>query len=315
MKRKIFVNDLKVGYVLEEDIKTGDGKILIKKGSVLTENLIARLKQWSTKSDCMLIVDDCSETPKESDELQNKVVSSLENVYEASLEELDGALSDLESYISNIYDDLKTIEALPDDVTRRKYANGRGGHYFRMAKMAVALASLYNRGVSEDKQIPLSSVTLAALLHDYGMRFKNDSESLNKLKIDKMDYETNVMLSVPYRDEHNSIYSRLRVRDAINGPYNERYHSAYAYVALKDKVPEDVREIILYSRYTKEAFQNRKFNTVVQAANMIGICDAYDTLLEYVIKEDMNSPFENVISYMGQLAHNNVLDNELYKLF
>ncbi len=317
MKRNILISDLKVGYILEEDVKTKDNKILIKKGSVLTENLIFRLKQWSAKEDCMLIVDDGSENLKNKDELQEKVSSSLENVFNASPENLSSAISDLTSYLSHIYDDLKTIEDIPEDAIKIRYAQSNGGHYFRMATMACALASLYNRELAENDQqkISLQSVALASLLHDYGKRFRNDLSSLSKLKIEKSDYESDKMLNVPYRDTHHSIYSNLKLRDMINGPYDEKYHNAYAYVALKDKVPEDVRAIIYYSNLTKESFQNRKYNTIVQAANIIAICDFYDSLLESVIKEDMSIPFENVISYMNQLVHNNVLDVRLFKLF
>lgn len=314
MKKKVSLSDLKFGYELEEDIKTENGKILVKKGTILTESLIARLRQWNNRSNCMIVIDDFNSVENEN-ERQKRIENSLKKIFIASVGEVGSALSELESYLAHIYDDLKTIEDLSEDITKIRFSSSRGGHYFRIAKMSVALANLYNKEVSDDKKLSISSVALAALLHDYGMRFKNDSESLSRLKIDKKDKESNAMLSIPYKGEHKPGYSRLSVRDIINGPYEDRYHTVYAYVALKDKVPEDVRDIILYSANTKEAFQNRKFNKVVKMANIIGMCDAYDTLLEYVIKEDMNSPFENVISYMSQCAHNGSLDNELFELF
>ncbi len=315
MKRKISVNDLKVGYVLEEDIKTGDGKILIKKGTVLTENLIIRLRQWNAKNDCVLVVDDCKEEIEKKD-LQEKVTTSLENVLSASQEELSKAVLDLDSYVSHVYDDLKTIEDLPEDIIKIQFANTRGGHYFRLMAMSCALASLYNKEMANGQEISLHSIALAAVLHDYGKRFRNDPTGLGNLKIAKNDTETAEMLSTPYRDEHQSVFYHLKVKDMINGPYIDRYHSAYAYVALKDVVPEDVRATILYSNSTKESFQRKpKYNTVIKAANIIAISDAYDTLLEYVVREVMSTPFENVISYMDQLVHNGSLDSELYSLF
>lgn len=315
MKKTITVSELKVGYILEQDVKTEDGKILIKRGTTLTENLIIRLRQWSSRANCTLIVE-CDEKIENQIELESKIATSLENVFAASPEELSSAIGDLNSFISHIYDDLKIIEDLPDDTIKIRFAQSQGGHYFRMAKMACALASLYNREMSSTKEISLNSIALAALLHDYGKRFRNDSVSLSKLKIDKNDSETIEMLSTPYRDEHQSIYPYLKVSDMINGPYSDSYHSAYAYVALKDIVPENVRATILYSNSTKESFQRKpKYNTVIKAANIIAICDAYDTLLEHAVREDMSIPFENVISYMDQLAHNGSLDSELYSLF
>lgn len=315
MKKNIAISELRVGYILEQDVKTEDGKILIKKGTVLTENLIIRLRQWSSRANYTLVVE-CGEKVENKSEIQSKITTSLEKVFSASPEELSHAIEDLNSFISHIYDDLKTIEDLPDDIIKIRFAQSQGGHYFRIAKMACALASLYNRELATNQEISLRSITLAALLHDYGKRYRNDASALSNLKIDNGDTETIEMLSVPYRDEHQSVFSNLKVSEMINGPYTDRYHSAYAYVALKGVVSEDVRATILYSNSTRESFQRKsKYNTVIKAANIISICDAYDTLLEYVVKEDMSTPFENVISYMDQLAHNGSLDSELYSLF
>lgn len=315
MKQKVSVSDLRVGYILEEDVKTSDGKILIKKGIVLTENLIMRLRQWNAKSDCKLIIDDCREEFDES-KLDSKITSSLEKVFAASPDNLYSALLDLESYASHIYDDLKTIEDLSDSMIEIRFANSNSGHYFRVAKMACALANLYNREIAQDKKISLNSIALSSLLHDYGKRFKNDLVSLGKLQIDKKDTETMNMLNLLCSNEHKSTTPALKLVDLINGPYDEKYHSLYAYVALKDVVPEDVRATILYSSSTEKAFQGKaKYNAVVKAANIIAICNTYDTLLEYVVKEDMSTPFENVISYMSQLVCNGALDEELYNLF
>ena len=45
MSKKIFVRDLKVGYVLEDDI-TNDGQILLKRGTVLTNLFLQRIRKW-----------------------------------------------------------------------------------------------------------------------------------------------------------------------------------------------------------------------------------------------------------------------------
>jgi len=213
------------------------------------------------------------------------------------------------------YFGLATIEDLPDNITKIRFAGDRSGHYYRTARLAATLTSMYNKGVSKEQQISLPSITLAALLHDYGMRFSNDPDSLGKLKVGKFDYESQAMLNAPYKDKHSSVYSRLKIVDVISGPYNEKYHTAYAYVALKDKVPTEVREMILYSQYTKDAFSSRKHKKVIKAANIISLCEVYDNLLEYVIKSDMAAPIENVITYLGQLAHNGVLDMDVFTLF
>lgn len=315
MEKSILLNELTIGSIIEEDIKTDDDKILVRKGTVLTENLLERLRQWNIKFNTASSTEDKTKEVKDSKEVQKKIEKSLKLIYTASLGDLDRLLSDLESNLSNIYDDLKTIEDLPDNITKIRFAGDCSGHYYRTARLAATLTSMYNKGVSKEQQISLPSITLAALLHDYGMRFSNDPDSLGKLKVGKFDYESQAMLNAPYKDKHSSVYSRLKIVDVISGPYNEKYHTAYAYVALKDKVPTEVREMILYSQYTKDAFSSRKHKKVIKAANIISLCEVYDNLLEYVIKSDMAAPIENVITYLGQLAHNGVLDMDVFTLF
>lgn len=49
MEKSILLNELTIGSIIEEDIKTDDDKILVRKGTVLTDNLLERLRQWNIK--------------------------------------------------------------------------------------------------------------------------------------------------------------------------------------------------------------------------------------------------------------------------
>lgn len=44
MEKSILLNELTIGSIIEEDIKTDDDKILVRKGTVLTDNLLERLR-------------------------------------------------------------------------------------------------------------------------------------------------------------------------------------------------------------------------------------------------------------------------------
>lgn len=299
MKKFISMDELKIGYILQESIKTADGKDLVTKGSVLTENMIERLKRWCAHSDCMFCVEgnDLEEKKETKEEVQEKTLDCLKDIYNANETELGQALEALKPCISYLYDDLKTIEDLPEDAIKIKFANDHGGHYFRVTQMAVALASLYNKEVNTSRKISLESICLASLLHDYGKRFENDEAALDKLRKDK-----------------ESILKGHINSQLLKGSYQSENDSIYAYIALKNKVPEDVRLTILYCKYSDPTRQPASF-AAMQSAKIITMCDTYDTLLQQVVEKDMQSPFENVISYMNQLAYNGSLDKDLYQLF
>lgn len=300
MKRTISIKDLKVGTILQDSIQDGNGKILFNKGFLLTEAAIERLRRWSKETGHEFYMEDgLVDSKLTQQKIESEVSSYLEEIYFSKGMYLDKAIEGLEICASHLYDDLKTIEDLPADCVKINYANNKGGHYFRLTKMAIALASLYNKEVSPNRKISIESISMASLLHDYGKRFKNDVEALNRLSLDdEAARRTNIKPSM------------------LKAPYKEEYHSIYAYVSLKGKVAEDVRKTILCCNYMDSIIMEKTETLPYrQAANIIMLCDLYDTLLEHAVASDMNIPFENVISYMSQLAHNNVLDARLFKLF
>lgn len=304
MKKKVSIYELKVGSALADDIKARDGQILIAKGVELNEKHLDRLRQWFSGTDYKFTieVDEDSmdnDQPKsvQMENLQTKAIDFVNDIYHAQGEELDKKLKGIDLSLFNICEDLKTVSDLPDDVIKIMYHNKPGSHYFRVTRMAVALASIYNKGKSKDLQIPLNSICLASLLHDYGKRYRNDPNGLK---------------SLPFNA--STLNGTTINPKSIGTSYNSDLHSVYSYVAFKGKIPEDVRRTILYCNY--EDFSSRiSVKPDVKAASIISLCDVYDSLLEHAMEKDLSEPFENVISYMSQLAHNRQLDGDMYKMF
>lgn len=303
MKKSVTVDELKVGDRLQGDLRSADGNVLISKGTPLTSNHLYRLMQWFGSSNRTFIIEsDEPEPEKETnlDELQENTIMHLKNIYHATPDDLSSSLSDLEPFLSHIYDDLRTIEDLPSDAIKIKYADSSSNHYFRVARMSIALASIYNKSVPVGKRISLDSICLASLLYDYGRRFASDSEGLAQLKINK-----------------NTLKGVNVDRNLLDGTYQDSLSSLYSYIAFKDKVPEDVRSTILYCNQGNSAVKPL-INTpspILKSANIISICNTYDALLEHVVSNDVPAPFENVLSYMNQLSLDNSLDSDLYNLF
>lgn len=305
MKKTVSVNDLRIGYSIADDIKAGDGRTLVAKGVVLNEKHLKRLRQWFANSDFMFTIDD-GETQVVTDDISKKVameklqsvtIDCIDKVFNVTGKELDEALQIMNYSVFSICEDLKSVSDLPDDVIRIMYHNKSGSHYFRVTRMAVALASIYNKDKSENMQIPLPSICLSALLYDYGRRYKNDLKGLQDLSFNS-----------------TTLKGTTIVPAAIDSSYDDSLHSVYSYVALKGKVPEDVRKTILYCNY-KDFSSSGSLRPEVKAANIISLSDIYDKLLERTMQLDLSSPFENVISYIEQLAYNGEIDCDIYQLF
>lgn len=309
LKKIVSVSDLKVGYILQESIKTRDGKDLVTKGSVLTESIIERLRNWYAKDDCMISVDDDNiDNVDNSDsidddvmefdaakfkEVQDKTIRCLEDVFSCEEEASEVALNTLKPYALSMSANLKGLADIPKKVLKEQHVSTKAGHCFRVAEMVVVLTNLYNNNLPKDKKISLETVCMAALLHEYGKKFEDDVVTLSRLK--------------------------RRAASVFKKKFNDfsidsNHHTAHAYLALKDKVSDDVRLTIL-GRGIPAINGKNSSKKWIKGAQIIFLCDTYDTLLESVLEKDMLSPFENVISFMGQLAHNNSLDGDLYKLF
>ncbi len=180
---------------------------------------------------------------------------------------------------------------MPEDRTKT--------HLYRVAKIAIALANVYNSTAPKSEQISLEDIGLAALFHDYGRTFKNKEEDISKLRVD------------------SELLRKLNVHpNLFKMPYKQSMYSVYAYAALKSTISEKASKILLLSGLHNDIVN--KFdakNPEVKAAKVITLCYAYDSLLEIVIKGNYTTPLENVLSFIDQGIMNGDYSKIAYKLF
>lgn len=310
MSKRIFVRDLMEGYKVEDDIKS-EGRILIKKGTVLSSSQAARLRKWFNGTDTCITIseDDCLTAASKdinisnciSEELAQKTIDDLKALYNASEEDFAKALESLEVCVTDVAKKIATANSMcyELDEFRSSHADQHEEHLFRTAKLAIALANVYNNTVPASAEIKLFNIGLAALLHDYGKVFRDRPTDLKKLKADA------------------TLFKKLNLHPQQQKlPFKMEYNSIYAYLALKGKISDEVCTTLLFSglrNYTVNKLD--RHCTEARAAKIIAMCRVYDELLEIVIRNKMTLPLENVISVIMHSVQNGDLSKSTYKLF
>lgn len=218
MRKVVSLRDLKIGDILEEDIKDSDEVVLITRGTVLTERILNRLRKWSMDKEQLITIDDGSEhyNPHDREEIKEKSLKYLKDVITSDEEEAKPSIDKLTEMIGIMAQELEDITTIPADILKIEDAY-QGEHYYRVARIAMALTSIYNSEVSEDEKVSLQSVGLAAFLHDYGKKFTRASDKNSRLAI---------------------IGNECAKLDELSGSNTSKTHNAYAYIALKDKTEE-----------------------------------------------------------------------------
>lgn len=294
MRKMVSIRDLKIGDVLEEAIKDSEGVVLVAKGTSMTNNSIIRLRRWFDNEDFLITIDSKNTkiNPNDLDEVKDKSISYLKEVFSSSDDTLSEKLEQLDSVVGIMADGLEDISILPNDVLHLNHDQA-GEHYYNVARLAMALASIYNSSVGIENKISLKSIGMAAFLHDYGKKYNRaNSKSLRIVSSDCDDLEN---------------------LDSIN---NEKPHQAYAYIMLRDKIETAARRMILFSSYNDTDLKNATSasdKSAVQAARIIKLCDTYDSMLKKLSIK--NIEVENLINYLGVLANEGAVSEEYYNMF
>lgn len=310
MSKRIYVHDLKDGYMIEDDIRH-NGKILVKKGTVLTASLVTRIRQWFKDSDaCVNICDeecsvadinDANAATCISEKLKQSTIAGIKSLYNATPEEFEEAFTLIKDCMGKIVIKVKKVTNLCYDVENLASTNKAvmEEHLFRVAKLAIALANVYNNTAPMSKSIELVDIGLAALLHDYGKSFKGRKNDIKKLKPDV------------------DLFKKLNLNpQMLKQPFDQKFHSIYAYLALKESISEQVCKILLYSGLHNDAVNKLdKQSPEASAAKIITICYVYDSLLEAVVKNNVTLPLENVLSVIEQSVTNGTISQNAYQLF
>lgn len=299
MSKDELLRKLTVGAIVPVDVKSGDGRYLVRCGAVLTEGLIFKLRRWLNRPDVTL------ERPRidasiTDEALMQSTAQDLKAAFSAPLAEISGVIHHLEQDIHEMAERLEgNTEWTYEDDPHYYHKSTNSEHYVRVAKLSIVLANIYNQGVTDDKKINLDHVAMAAIMQNYGKRFENDEAALRNYSLDatlvkKLDIPTNL----------------LRM------PYDNDFHPVYAYVSLAEFLPKSVRTTIMLCKFRDDF--GKKYDPTdpcVRAAKIINLCEIYDILLEKVISENMSVPLENVLSYMAQLAHEGTLSPDVFKFF
>lgn len=259
-----------------------------------------------------------------SGEHKQRTVNAIHAVYGRFPEEWDNELREIKHCTSQIVTTVKTSDNLCYDfqdfvtkgmmdgkfsenllydfqsfVTEDMTGDKTKGNLYRVAKIAIAIANVYNNTAAKSEQISLEDIGMAALLHDYGKSFKNKKDGISKLRAD------------------SELFRKLNLHSQFfKMPYKPQLHSVYAYAALKSTIPEKASKILLLSGLHNSIVN--KFdpkNPEVRAAKAITLCYAYDSLLEIVIRGNYSNPLENALSFIDQGVMNGDYSKLAYKLF
>ncbi len=300
MSKKIFVRDLKVGYVLEDDI-THDGQTLLKKGTVLINSFLQRIRKWKGLDECINVSSDVVVAENILASTSTKLIDATHKLYEKNPNKWDKSLTEIQGYMNQIAVSMPVSNQLCYDFHDFSYTHGviNENHLFRVAKISIALANIYNTTIAIDSEkIDLEEIGLAALLHDYGKSFEFREADIKDLKPD------------------TTIFNQLNLPNFLSKPFLKGMYSLYAYLALKDVVSERVRKMVLLSGLHNN-FIN-KFDSQspeAKAAKLITLCYVYDKLLETVIMNNVSVPLENVLSIISHWVNNGDLSKTAYYLF
>lgn len=228
-------------------------------------------------------------------ELHEKTVQVLDQIYDNK--NIKNVLNVLTECVSDIARKVLTDPELSYSLGQYRKDGNDGKtndfsnvieHSSRVAEFAITLANLYNKQVgSNSNQISLKNIGIASLLHDYGVCFqdKDEMEKLKKIELNESFFKT--YPTIP--------------RDVLQLPYNSKYKNVYAYAALKNCLDNSTLTAILLSNETQNGagneclnIPNNKTNQTAMAAQIIFLCNLYDSMLTNVISN--NKSLENISS-------------------
>lgn len=297
MRKVVSLKDLKIGDVLQEAIKDADDIILIAKGTVLTDNNLRRLRRWAIDQESLVAIDDGTEeyNPNDVAEVKERSLRHIKDIIATDDEEqAKVSIEKLSELIDIMANNMENITTIPSDILKIDDADTEVEHYYRVARLAMAIASIYNQEASEEAKVSLTTVGMAAYLHDYGKKYSKSYDSNNRLKV----------------------IARESVQPSELGGNNQnKNNSAYAYIALRDKVDLAVRKTLLFGGFDEATLSKSSDKKGTIPARIIKLCDIYDGLLNLISKKNISQPAECVIEYMSEVAEMKEISKEMYEVF
>lgn len=303
-----------VGQELQAPIAL-NGQILVNKGVILTEELIARLLKRGIKYIDAASVErsiHSQELPNTvSDELCNKVRNSL---IANDVTEIEAVAQDMITSVLNITDLDEGFSNLKYDLATFSNLNSLD-HSIRTAIFSIIIAYLYNQNLRSrivgngtvSGEVNINDVAVAALMHDEGSN-KYDPTVLNKISL------------LAANDKFRSQFPGIK--DVPLSGYDDSFISIYSF-CLIENLPDlspAVKFMVLLSMETEndqgplkpQDFRDNNSN-IGMGAKIIKLASYYDNFLAHCYST--GESFENVITILGQAASTRTLNEELTNLF
>lgn len=265
------VNELKTGMIIANDVFKG-GSLLIKKGSVITEELIAVLNRAYFLDKIQVNIPDevikknsREEELKKVEETFKEVSSNLSNLFERMKRTKEAVVNnDLRQFADKIQTELQSTEIVVSTILFK----GSGEDcIYRHGVNVAALSALLGKWLGFDKP-KINLLIYSALLHDFGI-----------IKLDaKLQEKPDIILEHRYKEikEHTKTGYR-----AVNGiPYLDK---SVGYGVLMHHEKED-----------GSGYLGLKGEKIHPFAKIIAIADELDVLNSDVKGVEKKGPFETL---------------------
>lgn len=292
----------------KDKLKNSTIKIAISNNFNKSKEQLECEKNWNTNNIDLTI--DQETKGKIKDELrkitrlENKNITSSIELVEKCAEVINNKI------FSNNVKATATNSTLNYDLSDYIVNNDIYEHSIRVAEFSVVIANEYNKkkeneGNSKD-MIDLNKIVMAALLHDYGVRFKDENE----------------MRELSKKQLNDSLISRYNLdENLLKEPYKEKFSPVYSFMSLP--LDSTISGIILYSgedniksgplKTTDETLKTS--NSVKAAARIIRLCSLYDDILKSTITNNDSINLESIAIKLNFMAKSGIVDHEMKDIF
>lgn len=307
--RLVPVGSLKENSIVGKTINDDNGRVLLKAGVTLTENLIQKLT--GNQITCVYVEDDYSIGEIHdviSPELRNKAVREVKNVFESVQQEIKGQLKELESDKSALKKRLmlmtdqkyfekinSVIEEMMSDLAKNHDAmiglvdiKSMNGYLYQNAVQTTVLSLVVGADMKMNNK-ELKDLAIGAMLHDIGLSMIDPNLWVYREEFTEEEremYETHPVLGYQFMKETSMLPATATIGIL-------EHHESYD-----------------GSGYP----MGRKGDKIHRNARIIAIANAYD-MMTSGIDGNLISPNEAIEYIMGNSGNDGMFDIEMATRF
>lgn len=314
---KVSVNELTPGMVLKKPIIGNNGTLILKEGTVLTEEIIEKIRKMKN---IKFIEIDTQQILNDEQGVQETVNASLKNDTKDSLKKFleDPSslnMEDVKKNTKKIVEAIKRVdekELFKYNLQSYKKEGDIYSHSVRVTCFSVILAKIYNRHLrtvrpSKQSLINLEEIAIAGVLHDIGSICNKNG------KLDKITEIANIETISKYWPG---------IKDTPLDRYDKEYSSVYSYSIIGNtpNISAKAKLMILLSN-EPELYdgclkipdnEKRQRRDYIYAGKIIHVCDIYDKAMKQAIEQ--NRSLEEIVSELGYYARNGLINDEIEQL-